>query len=72
MREEFDQYRAEHLELESMPPLDHAHRTPNATEHVAKDRGLDQGGVLQSLSPYMGKWVYILLVLTFFYFISSQ
>ena len=48
MREEFDQHRAKHPELEPMPPLDHAYRTLDATKHVAEAGGPDQGGVLQT------------------------
>ena len=46
MHEEFDQHCAEHPEVEPMTPLDHAYRTPKATEHVVEARGPDQGGVL--------------------------
>ena len=62
-REEFDRHRAEHLELESMPPLDHAYRkvggpsrassSTDAIEHIAETEGPDitssnQGGVFQT------------------------
>ena len=56
MRQEFDQYRAEHPELESFPPYNF-----RAPEHAAEAEQSDRRGVSQGPLSYvndLGMWLF--------------
>ena len=65
IREEFDQYRARHLDLEPFPLYDFG-----ALRHTSEKEPDDGGGVLRGHSPYvsdLGKWPPVSKHISFLY-----